>query len=45
MASEIANLPGDPATLQHMLVDLPKTLKDRDLIIEKLTHELRVLKR
>jgi len=45
MAREVANLPGDVPTCHQMLLDLLQTLQHRDLTIEKLAHELAILKR
>lgn len=45
MAREIANLPDDVATLKRMLTEIIDTLEHRDRTIEKLTQELRLLRR
>lgn len=45
MESAATNLPEDSATLKQLINDLFLTLRERDVKIEKLEHELRVFRR
>jgi transposase len=45
MLEDVKNLPHDPSLLKDMVVSLASELKSRDLLIEKLKHQLSGLRR
>jgi transposase len=45
MLDDLKNLPHDPAILKDLVVSLASELKSRDLVIEKLKHQLSGLHR